>query len=448
MAIRTIDRRTLLRWAGTGVLAGAGASALSACAPPRRVATEPKPPPPAGERVELDFWTWLPCKPSVELWNRQNPDIQVRLRVITAGPEGGYQSMFSALEAGTGPDLAQVEYEQLPAFLLEQGLENLSLYDVEQYKDDFIDWQWEMCSSGGQVYAIPQASGPMAFYYRHDLFDEWGIDVPTTWDEYRDAARAVREAAPGVRMETFSPIGAQWMMALAHQAGAHWVRTDGDTWVLDMVDATTRKVLEFWAGMIEDDLVDLAPISTASWFKQLQTGDAPTLLGASWYDAIIKGNAPDTEGSWRVARMPQWEAGAKTSANWGGSATAVLRSCEYPREAAAFAHWLNTDPESIDLLVKAGYGWPAAVGGFDGSLLEEPDPFFDGQVYNEVFAEADRNIDTSQRFPPTTLQMYSNINDAVAAAVAEGTSLVGAYERAARLSGDDLRAKGLDVREA
>src|SRR5690606_16363170 len=29
--------------------------------------------------------------------------------------------------------------------------------------------------------SVPQDSGPMAMFYRRDLFERWRIDVPTTW---------------------------------------------------------------------------------------------------------------------------------------------------------------------------------------------------------------------------------------------------------------------------
>lgn len=56
-----------------------------------------------------------------------------------------------------------------------------------------------------------------------------------------------------------------------------------------------------------------------------------------------------------------------------------------------FALWLNTDPESIDLLIAGGYDWPAAKGAFEGTALDKPYEFFGGQKINDVFAEADHH---------------------------------------------------------
>ena len=63
-----------------------------------------------------------------------NPRIRLRpqslgsgiaLEKIPTGSAGGYAKMHSALQAGQAPDLAQVEYQVIPEFLLDDGLMDL-----------------------------------------------------------------------------------------------------------------------------------------------------------------------------------------------------------------------------------------------------------------------------------------------------------------------------------
>src|SRR5207247_8218937 len=131
---------------------------------------------------------------AVNLWNSQNPDVQVKLENIPAGSSGGYAKMHAALQAGKGaPDLAQVEYENIPEFLLEDGLVDLTKYGVKDSQSKFVDWQWKQVAYGDGVYAVPQASGPMGLFYRADLFQKWGIAPPKTWSDYRAAAATIRQ---------------------------------------------------------------------------------------------------------------------------------------------------------------------------------------------------------------------------------------------------------------
>lgn len=436
-------RRKVLAWGA----AAAAAPALAGCgekvgAARTTTATRRRP----GQKVTLTFWTWVPLQKAVALWNKQNPDVRVDVQTVPANTSGGYQKMHSALTAGDPPDLAQVEYYALPEFMLVNGLTNLSEYGADELKGAYVDWQWQQGVFAGKTYAIPQASGPMGLFYRQDLFDKWDVGVPATWDEYRAAAVKIKKR--GSLITAFPPANAQWFAALPWQRGARWVTTEGDTWVVDLTSPESLEVADFWDGMISDGLVSPIQDSQSAFFKGLQTGGLATWPGAQWYDALIRGNAPRTEGRWRVAELPQWERGAHASSNWGGSATAILQGSRHPVEALEFAHWLNTDPAAIDLLIAAGYGWPAARIELAGSALGKPDPFFGGQRYNEVFQLSDRNVDTSWRFAPTTTQSYAHVQDAFGRVLAGHGTLADALRDAEGKFVDDLKAKGLEARSA
>jgi len=401
-----------------------------------------------GEKITLTFWSWVPgVDKAVDLWNSENPEVQVKLEKIPAGNSGGYAKMYSALEAGTGaPDLAQIEYQELPGFLLEGGLVDLAKYGAKDDAGKFVEWQWRQVAFGDGVYAIPQASGPMAFFYRQDLFSRWGIEPPKTWDEFRQAAQTIRAKDPKAYISTFPPGNAGWFAGLAWQAGAKWFGVEGDTWIVNINSPETRKVAEYWDGLVRDKLVKTDPDFQNGWYKDLQEGAIVGWVSAQWGDAILAGNAPQTAGKWRVAPIPQWDTGSFVSANWGGSTTAVLKGAKYPKEAKDFAVWLNTDPESVDLLIQGGYGWPAAKDALSGSALDKPYDFFGGQKINDVFAEADKAIDQDWTWIPTTAATYQHLGDGFQKAIAGQGTFVDAVEAAQVKTEADLKAKGLKVK--
>jgi multiple sugar transport system substrate-binding protein len=399
-----------------------------------------------GEKITLTFWSWVPgVDKAVDLWNQENPEVQVKLEKIPSGNSGGYAKMQSALKSGEAPDLAQVEYQVIPEFLLEGGLVDLKPLGVEEHKGDFVDWQWEQGVFGDSVYAVPQASGPMAMFYREDLFTQWGIAPPTTWAEYEQAARKIRQADPNAYISTFPPGNSAWFVSLAAQAGAKWGDVKGDTWSVDMDTPETIRVAEYWDRMRTDGLIKTDMDFQNGWYSDLQAGRIVTWVSAQWGDAILMGNAPGTAGKWRVAPMPQWKPGENVSANWGGSSTALLKGAHYPKDALRFAHWLNTDPDSVDLLIAGGYGWPAAVDAFSGSALDKPNAFFGNQKVNEVFAEADKNIDKSWTWLPTTTAMLENLNEGFQDAVAGTGSFAESVRAAQEKTVADMKAKGLQV---
>ncbi|GAA4199490.1 ABC transporter substrate-binding protein [Actinocatenispora rupis] len=438
-----VSRRTLLAGsaaaaAGLGV-AGCSSSDSGGSAPK---AKERKP----GQKITLTFWAWVPgIDKAVDLWNSQNPDVQVKLEKVS--PSGGaqYAKMHAALKAGNPPDVAQVEFQVIPDFLLDNGLVDLAKYGIAKDKDKFVDWQWQQGVFGSSVYAVPQASGPMGLFYRKDLFDKWGIAVPTTWDEYAAAAKKVRKADPKAYISTFPPANGGWFTGLAWQAGAKWFDTHGDTWTIDIDNAETRKVAEYWEGLIKQGLVSTEPDQQDSWFADVQHGRIVAWPSAQWGDAILSGNAEPTKGKWRAAPIPVWDKAKPISANWGGSTTALLRGGNYITDALKFAVWLNTDPKSIDLLIAGGYGWPAAKGAFAGSALDKPSPFFGGQKYNTVFAASDKLIDKSWKWIPTIQATYKHLGDEFTKAINDKTSFATAIANVQKATVADMKAKGLKV---
>ncbi|HEY3685869.1 MAG TPA: extracellular solute-binding protein [Streptosporangiaceae bacterium] len=396
--------------------------------------------------IELTFWSWVPgIDKSVALWNRTHPGVQVHLDQITAGADGGYAKMFSAVKAGSGPDVAQVEYWAIPAFVLEGGLVDLSKHGVRQYQNRFVPWQWNQGVFNGGVYAVPQASGPMALYYRADLFAKYGLKPPATWADYAKAAAVIKQKDPTASIGTFPPANSQWFISLAWQAGAHWFGA-ADKWSVDIDDPATQKVASYWDGLRRKGLVDTMPDVQTGWYKAVHDGKILAWVGPQWGDALLKGNAPNTAGKWRVAPMPQWDPKHEASSNWGGSSSAVLRGTTHPDEAMQFAVWLNTDRGSINDLIAGGYGWPAAAGALKGSALDHPDPFFGGQRYNDVFADADKHIDTGWRWIPTTMSLIDTLNTGFTNAITSphGTFL-GAVRTAQTTTVRDMRRKGLQV---
>ncbi|MFE3553056.1 ABC transporter substrate-binding protein [Streptomyces kronopolitis] len=397
-----------------------------------------------GQRIRLTFWSWVPGidKP-VALWNRKNPEVQVTVEKVSAVNGEQYAKMHAAVKAGNPPDLGQIEFPVVPGFLLDNGLLDLAPLGASRYQDKFIGWQWQQSVFGKGIYAIPQASGPMGLFLRQDLFDRWGVRTPRTWDEYEAAAKAIRKR--GAWIETFAPTNGNRFAGLAWQAGAAWYTTHGDTWRVHLDDEPTRRVADYWESLVRRGLVKTIPDRQNAWYKDLQTGAIPSWVGASWGDALLVGNAPGTKGKWRAAPLPQWKAGEQAFANWGGSTTAVFAGAPYPKDALEFAVWLNTDPESIALLIDGGYGFPSARTGYRTTDLDADKDFFGGQAYSKVFADAGAHVDTGWRWGPGVDTLYQRLGDAFTDALADGSSFRSVLTKVQRQTVADLKDKGLKV---
>jgi multiple sugar transport system substrate-binding protein len=398
-------------------------------------------------KATLSFWSWVPgIDKAVDAWNRDHPDIQVRVKETPAGNAGTYQNMFNALKAGKAPDLAQIEYDSLPSFRLQGGLQDIGPCGVAAKKDQFIDWTWQQTTFGEDaVYAVPQDTGPMALYYRADLFKKYGLAVPQTWDQFRADAEKVHRADPSVYLTHFPQRDTNWFAGLAWQAGAKWFGLDGDTWKVSINDAATKKVADYWQGLIDRKLVANLQGFSEPWNKALASGKVLSWVSAVWGNNTITTNAPKTAGDWKVAPMPQWEQGEQAAGNWGGSTTAVLKDSKHPYEAAQFALWLNTSQEALRILNKEGGLYPATTAGLELPALQRPLPFFSNQPIFDTFKQASENVDKSFAWGPTMTSTYSDLADGFGQALNGRGTLGQAIDQAQQKTVQDMKQQSLQV---
>ena len=404
---------------------------------------------PSDGAVELSFTSWIPgIEDVVDVWNEQNPDIQVTVQTGPNGNSGTYQNFFNQLKAGNAPDLGQIEYDALPNFRVQDGLTNLaSCEGVLEAQDDFVDWTWNLASFGEDdaVYAIPQDSGPMAMFYRADLFTANNIAIPTTWAEYADAAEKVR--ATGAYITNFSQNDINQFAGLVWQAGGTWFDNNGTDWTVSLDDETSVTVADYWQDLIDRDLVSTLPGWTTEWDNAYNTGAAWTWNSAAWGANSIASGAPDTAGLWSVAPSPQWEAGDEASGNWGGSSTAVFNGSEHPYEAAQFALWLNTSDEALTMMNEGANIYPAAKSGLELPVLAEGVEFYGNQPIYDVFATASAEVSNDFNFGPTMTQTYNDVSDGFKGAVTGSGTLAAALESAQTSTIDALKAQSIPVSE-
>ena len=163
------------------------------------------------------------------------------------------------------------------------------------------------------------------------MFEQNGIEIPTTWDEYREAAVKIREL--GGYITNFSQSDINQFAGFAWQDGAQWFSSDDEGWTVSLADDATTTVADYWQSMLDDDLVATVPAWTDEWNNAYNSGQVWTWNSAVWGANSISSGAPDTAGNWAVAPLPQWEEGGSSAGNWGGSSTAVLKGSEHLYEA-------------------------------------------------------------------------------------------------------------------
>ena len=126
------------------------------------------------------------------------PNIKV---TFSPTPNAEYSSVLATkIEAGTAGDLIMVEPFNWRVPMYEAGqLANLSDLEAQQYFDDVAKSAWQ--APNGDVFAVPLASVLHGFIYNQDIFDELGLEVPQTMDEFHAVLDAVKADGTYVAMD-------------------------------------------------------------------------------------------------------------------------------------------------------------------------------------------------------------------------------------------------------
>jgi multiple sugar transport system substrate-binding protein len=396
-----------------------------------------------GEPVELEFWGWVPhLEDVVEEWNEQNPNIQVSFYRMT-GDDG--DKIPAAIDAGTAPDIVQMSVHSLPGHVINNRLVDLSDYTGD-LAGDFTDSSWGTVSFGDGVYGVPQDSGPGAMMYRADLFEEHGVEVPTTWAEYVEAGRALKAADPDLYIGQFSPNETGLWMQAIWQNGGTWTSIDGDTWVAEVNGEESLEVADLWQTLLDEELVKVVEMWTPEYWAEINAGTIATINYAAWFPALLEESAAEQSGLWAVAPMPM-HGDEPAAGESGGGALVIPTGTEHIAQAYKFIEWLNSGEEGVEFLITDGGVFPASVKGFEHPALLEEREFFGGQVINEVFVEAAGTVPDSWTAGPTHDLTQQNLQDQFGRVATGELTFREALDAVQESTIREIRDMGLNVRE-
>ncbi|WP_328350484.1 extracellular solute-binding protein [Streptomyces sp. NBC_00445] len=346
----TPSRRTVLR---SALGLGAGA-ALAACGTGSTTART------SGD-VTLALWTH---DPGYEAFFTKGitdadrlTDFRYRLEVTRAGAADLVTKLLAQAVAGRGtPDLAGFEIGSFPRMLRGDIAPRL-LHDltadiaaVPDLQKDLLPARTAPYSMDGSVYALDSDTPMVVYYYRDDLFTEYGIpDSVPTWEEFAELGARVHQdhgASLCVVSTAGSDVGqlVQSFQMLLYQRGGAFFDADQQ---LALDSAEAEEVLRFLCeGLRSGFVVDISDYYGAAMQTALKQGKVIGLPMAIWYKNYgLLPNVPEQKGKWRVRALPRFAKGGGITAAAGGTGFGVLKDKANTRAATEFLlnTWLTHD---------------------------------------------------------------------------------------------------------
>jgi ABC-type glycerol-3-phosphate transport system substrate-binding protein len=191
------------KWVSLGVVI-LTLAIMAACAP----VAQPGAAPAAGKSgtVDLSFWNmpFVTQEVSPEYVVQWQEDVKEALPNATVdefyGP-GTYKDQRDRFllqaESGT-PDVIEGLVEDTAAYVQAGLIEPLDeRFAAWADSPEFVESTLAPLTINGQLYGIPYNTNARAMVYRTDIFEEYGLEVPTTWGDFVETARQITELTDG-----------------------------------------------------------------------------------------------------------------------------------------------------------------------------------------------------------------------------------------------------------
>ncbi|WP_306323177.1 MULTISPECIES: ABC transporter substrate-binding protein [unclassified Streptomyces] len=398
-------------------------------------------------RTTITFWSAMRGSQAVvDEFNRTHDHIRVEYEQTPAGTQG-YMKLSNAARAGNAPDIATIEYPQLPGFAIDGVTLDITSLMSDDLKRKLLPQSLAQTTFEKHTHAVPSDIEPMVMHYRKDLFDHYGFEVPGTWDEFAALARAVRRTGGGRRLTVFPTDSFTQFACWAWQAGAQWFDTSKGAWNVSLTDAPTRKIAAYWQRLIDEELVYVNSSTARIYDAQIGNGQVLTRLSGAWEAGAQLTKQPGQKGKWRIAPLPQWDAKRPSLGTHGGSSFAVTKDSRHPEAAMEFLEWQVASPDALKARLTSGVSsaYPAVTELVPVGREAFDEGYYGGQDIYGLFEEEAHKIGADWTWGPRMTATGTVIQDSFARAGAGAGTVLSSMHAAQDGTMPDLKALGLST---
>ena len=185
--------------ARSAVVLGASVALLAACT---SGGTTPEPgnnneePPAEGEEVTIEWWHNSNTDPGMGYYQQvaddymaENPNVTIEIEAMAH--EDMVTQLEAAFQSGNMPDI----YMERGGGELRQHVEAGLTKDISDQAAETIEaigasangWQID-----GKTYGLPFSLGVVGFWYNTQIWEENGVEVPETWDDFYQAIETLK----------------------------------------------------------------------------------------------------------------------------------------------------------------------------------------------------------------------------------------------------------------
>lgn len=311
--------------------------------------------------VQLTFWHGYTeadgdvLEQIVEDFNASQDDVQISTQINPWDVID--DTLLPAMSAGNGPEIVAMPAERLPVYADRGAFVELDgFYEDDAATPDLNQGALDMVTVEGVRYGVPTGFVPLAMFYNTKLFDEAGVEVPTTWDEWVAAAQELTvdedgDGTPeqyGIALPDHATVANGVWPTLFYGNGGDIVR-DGQA-VIDSPE--NKETLEFWRSAVTEHQISPTGLDGIAGDGLFSSGRVGMYIGGPWMASICEENSLECG----IAPVPAGPADQAASAI--GVAMALTEQADAAQQEAAQAFFSYFLAHEQAVTWSLGSGWP------------------------------------------------------------------------------------------
>ena len=387
------------------------------------------------EKVTIVVWDYYgeatPVKPLLEGFQKEYPNITVQYEALDW--DSTLEKLNVVLTGGTPPDVVTTDMTWLPKFAALGAFTDLK--SLSGGKLNGVAWDeaytpgaLEAITFNGQIVAALYDFDVYALYYRADLFEQKGLQVPTTWNELLDVSQKLAEGDKYLyQWSADSFHGSQWI----YENGGNLLSDDNTTVMFNSSESV--EAIQAYYDLLTQGGAIYWGADQGERIQGIKDGRIAMFSDGPYNMGIMKSAAPEMSGMWRVAVHPY---NKQPGSYLGGTGLVIPSQSQHKEAAWKFIEYAMRVENQIGVYTYAGAA-PALTAALQSAEVNVADPYFDGQKTFDVFLEA---MKTAKHFP--YVRQWNDIDVAFSTGMEqiglEQKSVKDALDEAAAIAADAL----------
>ncbi len=144
---------------------------------------------------KLVIWTNLTAEAQTVVLTKQFNEIAdemgIDIEMVTVSFGDMYTKLATAMQSGDVPDIMHTNEGGVAYLYANDMLTPMNEVIGKIGKDDFVKSYLDILTVNGTVWGVPDWALHTSVWYRKDLFEKYGLNIPRNWDELMKTAKAL-----------------------------------------------------------------------------------------------------------------------------------------------------------------------------------------------------------------------------------------------------------------